>query len=74
MHNTKSIQKKSSMASYIYAAVIALLVAACAITIAVVNARNTSNANVGEDTVMVAANTFVVPVKNATIAKDYSGT
>ena len=73
MHNTNTIQKKSSMASYIYAAVIALLVTACAITIAVVNARNTSRANVGDDTVMVAANTFVVPVKNATIAKDYSG-
>jgi len=73
MHNTKTIQKKSSISSYIYAAVIALLVAACAITIAVVNARNTSSANVGDDTVLVSANTFVVPVKNATIAKDYSG-
>ena len=73
MHNTNTIQKKSSMTSYIYAGVIALLVAACAITIVVVNAKNTSLASINEDTVMVAANTFVVPVKNATIAKDYSG-
>lgn len=73
MNNTNTIQKKSSMASYIYAGIIALLVAACAITIAVVNARNTSLASINDDTVMVAANTYVVPVKNATIAKDYSG-
>lgn len=73
MNKTNTIQKKSSLSSYVYAAVIAMLVAACAITIAVVNARNTNEANVGGDIVLVAGNTFVVPVKNATIAKDYSG-
>ena len=74
MNNTNLTQKRNSIASYIYAVVIAMLIAACAITIAVVNARNTTTkAGVGEDVIMVAGNTFVVPMKNATIAKDYSG-
>ena len=74
MDKSKTIQKKKSIISYIYAAVIALLVVACAITIAFVNAKNTSSeTNIGEGTVPVANITFVVPMKNATIVKDYSG-
>ena len=74
MNKTKNNQKKKNLISYIYAAIIAILVMACAITVAFVNAKNTSGeTNIGEKTVTVAANTFVVPIKNATIAKDYSG-
>lgn len=75
MDKTKSKQKNNSLISYIYAAIIALMVLACAVTIAVVNAKNTNtNANVGTgETVLVGASTYVVPMKNATIAKDYSG-
>ncbi len=73
MDKTKINQKKKSITSYIYAGIVALLVIACAITIAVVNAKNTSTeANVGTETVEVATTTFVVPMKNATINKDYS--
>ena len=75
MDKIKTAQKRKNMISYIYAAIIALLVIACAITIAFVNAKaTTSETSVGKDeTVQVAATTFVVPMKNATIAKDYSG-
>ncbi|MBO5954628.1 MAG: M23 family metallopeptidase [Clostridia bacterium] len=74
MNKTKINQKKNNLMSYIYAAIIAVLVIACAVTIAFVNANNTSSeTNIGEDTVLVAANTFILPIKNATIAKDYSG-
>ena len=75
MDKTKSKQKNNSLVSYIYAAIIALMVLACAVTIAVINAKNTnSQANVGTgETVLVVASTYVVPMKNATIAKDYSG-
>ena len=74
MDKTKTNQKKNSMTSYIYAGIVALLVIVCAITIAVVNIKNTSTneANIGSETVEVATTTYVVPMKNATIAKDYS--
>ena len=74
MDKTQNKQKRNNLMSYIYAAIIALLVIACAVTIAFVNAKNTNkSANVGtDDTVQVAATTFVVPLKNATVAKDYS--
>ncbi len=68
-------QKKNKITVYIYSIIVALLVIASAITIAFVNAKNTSNeASVGnENTVQVAATIYVVPMKNSTIAKDYSG-
>ena len=73
MDKTKLNQKKSSYWSYIYAGIVAFLVVACAVTIAVVNAKNTTNkANIGGETIEVATNTYVVPMKDATIAKDYS--
>ena len=74
MDNTQSKQKRNNLMSYIYATIIALLIIACAVTIAFVNAKSTNKkANVGtDDTVQVAATTFVVPIKNATVAKDYS--
>lgn len=73
MNKVKTNQKKNNLTSYIYAGIIALLVVACAIVIAVVNAKNTSEANIGENAVLVSAKTFVVPMKNATVAKDFSG-
>jgi len=74
MDKISSSQKKKNITSYIYAAIVALLVIACAVTIAFVNAKNTTtDANIGgEDVVQVAASTFVVPIRNASIAKDYS--
>ncbi len=74
MDKTKLKQKNNSLISYIYAAIIAALIIACAVVIAVVSTNTKSNANVGsDDTQLVAAQTFVVPMKNATVAKDYSG-
>lgn len=61
--------------NYVYASLVALLVIACAVTIAMTaNARVKSSGNIGDDQIPVAATTYVVPIKNATIQKDYSGT
>lgn len=74
MIKTQTTQKKK-LISYIYAAIVALLVLACAITIALVNSKTTpvAETSVTNETVQVAASTFVLPMKNATIIKDYSG-
>lgn len=76
MNKITTSQKRNKMISYIYAGLVAMLVIGCAITIALVNAKKTtSEAGVGnDDVVQVATTVFVVPIKNATIAKDYSGT
>lgn len=84
MEKTTSKQKKNVLSSYIYAAIVALLVIAGAITIAVITANKTTtnvnipttevgggNTNVEVD-VPVAAPTYVLPMKNATVSKDYS--
>lgn len=72
MEKTNTNQKKKNLFNYMYAIIIGMLVVACAVTIALVNANNTSSeANVG-NTVPVSTTTFVVPMKNATVAKDYS--
>ena len=78
MQKTTSEQKKKVILNYIYATVAGILVVACAIVIALVNAKpkeivNTET-NIKEETVIVAAPTYVVPIKNATISKDYSAT
>lgn len=74
MDKTKTTQKKKKLITYLYATIIALLVIACAIVIAFVNAKNTTTeTNVNNDVVQVATTSFVVPIKDATIAKDYSG-
>lgn len=73
MEKSKTLQKKNTAWNYAYALIVAMLVIACAVTIAVVTANNTSKGMIGEDSVQVSANTFVVPMKNATIVKDYSG-
>lgn len=60
--------------SYVYAAIVALLIVACAVVIAIVNVRNTNqNLNVDNDTVLVSTKNYVVPLNGATVAKDYSG-
>ena len=74
MDRTTSQQKKRFVLNYVYAVLIGMLVVACAITIALVNANDSTKAEVGESGVSVSANTYVVPMKNATIQKDYSST
>lgn len=75
MNKIKTSQKRTKMINYIYAALVAVLVVGCAITVALVNAKNTtSKTEVGnDDVVQVATTTYIVPMKNATITKDYSG-
>ena len=73
MEKTKMSQKRNSIITYLYAIIIGLLIVACAVTIAFINAKNTSTeTSIGDQAVLVSASTFVVPMKNASIAKDYS--
>ena len=75
MDKTNSQQKKNVVMNYVYAILIGILVIACAVTIALVSANNSNGrADVGDDGVDVSTTTYVVPMQNATIAKDYSGT
>ena len=75
MQRTTSEQKKKIILNYVYATIIGILVVACAIVIALVNAKQnkapTQNIT-PSDSIPVATTTYVVPLKNATIAKDYS--
>lgn len=74
MDKTNSQQKKKVVMNYVYAILIGILVIACAVTIALVSANNSNGrADVGDDGVDVSTTTYVVPMQNATIAKDYSG-
>lgn len=72
MNKSKSVQKKNSW-NYIYALIVGMLVVACSVTIALISANNTTKASVGNETIPVSNSVFVVPIKDATIAKDYSG-
>ena len=74
MENKNSNQKKRVTLNYIYATLIGLLVIACAVTISFVTSQNIrTDGDVGMgDGVVVANNTYVVPLANATIVKDYS--
>ena len=75
MYKTNFQQKKKVVMNYVYAILIGILVIACAVTIALVSANNSNGrADVGDDGVDVSTTTYVVPMQNATIAKDYSGT
>ena len=77
MGKTNSQQKKKITQNYLYATLIGLLVVACAVTIALASSSGTkvnSNANISNGEVPVAAITYVVPMKDATVAKDYSST
>ena len=75
MDKTNSQQKKKVVMNYVYAILIGILVIACAVTITLVSADNSNGrADVGDDGVDVSTTTYVGPMQNATIAKDYSGT
>ncbi len=74
MDRTVSQQKKKFVLNYVYAILVGMLVVAGAITIALVGSQNTNKAIVGDETINVSNNTYVVPMKNFTIQKDYSGT
>lgn len=74
MNKSISQQKKKTILNYVYATLVGMLVVACAITIAVVNAgKNNSIAEIGGG-VSVSANSYTLPINNATIQKDYSST
>ncbi len=74
MDRTNSQQKKKIVMNYVYAVLIGILVIACAVTIALVSTNNSNNrADIGDDGVDVSTTTYVVPMQNATIVKDYSG-
>lgn len=74
MQKTATEQKKKVILNYVYATIIGALVVTCAIVIALVNAKpSTTTENIiPNDSIPVATTTYVVPVKNATITKDYS--
>ncbi len=73
MNKTNSTQKKGAILNYVYAVMIGLMVVACAVTIALVTTDpSNTGANIGGDNVPVSGNTYVVPMKDATIQKDYS--
>lgn len=78
MDKNKSQQRKKIVLNYVYATLIGLLVIACALSIAFITNRNTKTSrepiNVGPgDDITVSTTTYVMPMNNATIAKDYSG-
>ena len=74
MDRTNSQQKKKIVMNYVYAVLIGILVIACAVTIALVSTNNSNNrADIGDDGIDVTTTTYVVPMQNATIVKDYSG-
>ncbi len=73
MENSNTNQKKKFALNYLYAGIVAFLVIACAVTIALVSkAPSTTSGDVGEVVVPTATTTYVVPINNATIQKDYS--
>ncbi len=74
MDKANSQQKKKIAMNYVYAVLIGILVIACAVTIALVSTNNSnSEAEIGEDGIDVSTASFVVPMQNASIVKDYSG-
>ncbi len=82
--NQNQSQKKKTIITCIYATIIGLLILACAIVIATVTTKSKSgpklesgNVGGGNDEQIVDVSTtpsWVLPMDNATIVKDYSGT
>lgn len=77
MEKLDSSQKKKILQSVLYASIVALLVVIASVTVIVLNKgekiENNTNLNIGEETeVIVSAPTYVVPMKDATVIKDYS--
>ena len=79
MNNKNTKQRKKIAINLIYAALIGLLILACAVTIALATrSRGGSVENPAGNVdplpdIPVANDVFVLPVNDATIAKDYSG-
>ena len=85
MNKSNTNQKKRIILNYLYAAIIGLLVIACAVIIGAVNSNGSTakvptqvnpdveigGGNNNQD-IVVSAPTYVVPMKGATVAKDYS--
>ena len=80
MKKTNSTQKKRVTLNYIYATLVGLLVIACALTIAFVT-RQGRVTNLPQDvgqvapdqpSIEVSSTTYVLPMQNGTIVKDYS--
>ena len=75
MDNSNTSRKKNIIMNYVYASLVALLVIACAVTIAMTaNAKVKSSGDIGDGDLPVAATVYVVPMKNATIQKNFSST
>lgn len=73
MDKLNSQQKKKVVSNYLYATLIGLFVIACAVTISLVSTtEKNQQAQIGP-VVEVSGNTYIVPMKDATIHKDYSG-
>ena len=80
MEKLDNSQKKKILYSVLYAFLVALLIAAAAFTVIMLNSQDTKvktsptpNLNVGnKEEIVVAAPSYVVPLKDATIVKDYS--
>lgn len=77
MNNTTQSQKKNKFMNYVYITIVSMIVIACVATIALVSAdkptNTTGNVAPGES-IAVSTTTYVLPMKNAVIQKDYSGT
>ncbi len=72
MDKNKSTQKNNAVMNYVYAVLIGLMVVACAVTIALVSTNIKPDSNIGGGDLPVSANTYVLPMKDATVLKDYS--
>lgn len=72
MEKSNTTQKKRIVLNYVYAVIVGMLVIACATTIALIGAKKgRTDADISGAT-FVSADSFTVPMKNATISKDYS--
>ena len=74
MEKNNSSQKKRVTLNYIYATLIGLLVIACAVTISFVTKQGLTNGDIKPDGdgTTVSTTTYVMPLANATVVKDYS--
>lgn len=75
MDKQNTEQKKKIVLNYVYATLVAMLVIACAFTIAMVSGSQGDNkVEIGSEDINVSTNTYIVPIKDATVVKDYSAT
>ena len=75
MDKYNATQKNKIVLNYVYAVLVAMMVIACAITIALVSAGNSVyDVEIGGDDVLVSAPSYVLPLRDATVVKDYSAT